>query len=317
MAIGRVGNNQLTRTVLSNIQNQLQTQNKLFSQISANKRVIKPSDDPVASSQILSLSNQIITNDQYQNNIETAKMWTNITDSALRSANEVWMRVSELAVSSADGTKSPSDLQSMAEEVEQLLENLVQIGNTSNAGKYIFSGSKTSSPAFTTEEDSNTGKITGVFYQGNSFSREIKTSEKGSTAINSLGSNAGQGNKTGTFIDSNQNLNAFNTLINLRERLLNNNIVGFSQPDGILEQVNSISKNFTQAQVEIGGAQQVLELDRNLMIEQNANVQEFLSEVGELDIAAAIMELNNAQNTYEASLAAAGRITQKGLIDYI
>ncbi len=42
--------------------------------------------------------------------------------------------------------KAPEDLQKVKEEIDQLREHLIQIGNTTYAGRHIFSGYKTDQP---------------------------------------------------------------------------------------------------------------------------------------------------------------------------
>ncbi len=317
MSIGRVGNNQMTRNILQNIQSQLTLQEKLFQQVSSSKKILKPSDDPIGTSESMGLRNQITRYEQYEDVIDSGDVWTNISSTALDSATNTWKRVNELAISAADGTKSANDLLGMAEELEQLLQLMVQVSNTQNAGVFIFGGSKTEQPPFRAETDAGTGRIQGVFYEGDSATRRVASNDNGSTSLNVLGSNAGDPNATGTFIDTNRGVDLFKTMIDLRDQLLVNDTIGLSGDSGAIEEIENAANGLMIAQVRLGGTQQVLQLDRKEMIEQNANVTTFLSQVEDADIASVILELNNVQNVYEAALAAGGRILQKGLINFI
>ncbi len=317
MAIGRVGNNQMTNNLLHNIQQQLQVQERLFEQISSNKRILKPSDDPIGTSQALGLKDQLTRYQEYENTISSANVWTNITATALDSTVNTWRRINELGISAADGTKTAADRAGMAEELEQLLQHIVQTANSSHGGRYIFSGSKTDTPAFQSEVDPNNGRVTKVFFQGDSTVRRVKTNDHGSTGLNVVGSNAGDPDAAGVFIDSNQGVDVFATVIELRDKLLNNDTIGLSGAGGVLEDIEKASRNLVAAEVRLGGTQEVLELDRNRTIEQSANVEQFLADVEDADIAKLILELNNVQNVYEAALAAGGRMLQTGLLNYI
>ena len=317
MSLGRVGNNQLTRNILYHIQDQLGQQEKLFEQISSNKRLHRPSDDPVAVSKAMKLRDQLSRIEEYETQAASAQTWSNVTNAALDNANETWKRVNEISISAADGTKTAADRAGMAEELEQLLNHLVQITNTTHGGRYIFGGSQTDAPAFSAETDANTGRITGVFYQGDNATREVKTKDNASIGINQLGSNAGDPDKAGVFIDSRNGMNMFDTLIDLRDKLLANDTIGISGSGGIIEEIETGARSITTAQVRIGGTQQVLDLDRNRLLAQSTEVQQFLSEVEDADIAQLILELNNVQNTYEAALAAGGRLMQTGLLNFI
>ena len=59
------------------------------------------------------------------------------------------------------------------------------------------------------------------------------------------------------------------------------------------------------------------QFNRNHIIDQSENVDSTISKIEDANIAEVIMELNNLQNVYESSLAAGGRILQKGLINFI
>lgn len=317
MSIGRVGNNQLTRKLLANVNDQLKLQEKLFEQISTNKRILKPSDDPLGTSKSMGIRDQINRSDEYSSVISSAEVWTNISNSALDSATDSWRRVNEIAISAADGTKSAADRAGMAEELEQLLGHLVSIGNSTHAGRYVFGGSQTDSAPFSTETDASTGRITGVYYGGNSDLREIKTRDHGTTEISVLGSNAGNPDEKGAFIDSNEGVNIFETVINLRDKLLANDTVGISGSGGIIEGIETAGRSITAAQVRLGGAQEALLLDRNHLIEQSSNLEQSLADIEDADVAELILELNNVQNVYEAALAAGGRLLQTGLVNFI
>lgn len=315
--VARIGNSQIIKNLQNNIRKQFGLQEDLFEQISSNKKIHKPSDDPVATSQLLKLKDQTQRLEEYEKQISSAQVWTNVSSAALDNTNSTWKRVNEIAISAADGTKSSADRAGMAEELEQLLNHLVQTANTTHGGRYVFGGSKTDSPPFVAENNAETGRISGVFYQGDSAVREVKTKDAGNTAINQLGSNAGNPDKSGVYIDSRTGLNMFETVIDLRDKLLANDIVGISGSDGLIEDIEVGSQSIITAQVRIGGTQEVLDLDKNRLLSQSAEVQQFLSEVEDADIAQLILKLTEVQNTYEAGLAAGGRLLQTGLLNYI
>ncbi len=317
MDIGRIGNNQLTSNILSNLQGLLQRQNQLFREISSGKKILQASDDPLGTAQALSLQDQLSRNQQQQNVVISGNTWTNITNGALNDAQATWQRVSEIATSAADGTKSAADLTSMGLELDQLLNHLVQVSNTTNAGLYVFGGGKTNTPAFKSEVNPNTGKITGVFYQGDSTVRSVATQDTGKVPLNILGSNAGNPGAPGSFVDSSSGADAFKTMIQLRDKLLSNNTIGLSGSGGLLQQVTTIGNNLTASQSRLGGSQEVLDLDINRLISQNSNVMQSLSEVEDADTARLALELNNVQNVYQAALGSGGRILQLGLLNYI
>lgn len=317
MSIGRVGNNQLTRKLLFQLQSQIEQQERLFEQISSNKRILRPSDDPVGTSKAMHLRDQLNRINEYDTVAKAADVWTNVTTASLDGAVSTWKRVNEIAIAAADGTKTAEDRQGMAEELEQLLQHLVQIGNTTHGGRYIFSGGDTDKPAFEAETDANTGRITGVFYRGDNTIRSVTTKDGGTVPVNIVGSNAGDPNTSGAFIDSTANVNAFTTLITLRDKLLANDTIGLSGTGGVINDVETAARSLAAAQTRVGGSQEILDLDKNRIIEDTAIVDKHLADIEDADTVQLILELNNLQNVYEAALAAGGRLLQTGLINFI
>ena len=116
----RISNNQLTRTLLLQVQQQMAQQAKLFEQISTNKKIVKASDDPTGASQAMVLRTRLEQLNEEESVIKRADAWTNSTSVSLDSALSTWKRVNEIAISAADGTKTAADRQGMAEELEQL-----------------------------------------------------------------------------------------------------------------------------------------------------------------------------------------------------
>lgn len=317
MALGRVGNNHLTRMMLSRIQGQSSLQERLFEQVSSNRRINRASDDPLGTSSAMNLRDTAQRYDGYEKAINEANTWTNISTANLDSAVDTWKRVNEIAINAADGSKTAEDRAGMAEEVEQLLEHMVQIANSTHGGRYVFGGNASDQPAFRSETDPVTGRITGVFYQGDDQIRKVTTQDGGSVGVNVVGSNAGNPNVPGVFVDSNSGVDVFATAIALRDKLLNNDTIGLSGEGGIISEIEAGAQSLTSAQVRLGGTQQVLELDKNLLVDQNALVEQSLSDVEQADTVQLILELNNVQNVYEAALSASGRLLQTGLINYI
>ncbi|MDF2549560.1 MAG: flagellar hook-associated protein 3 [Chlamydiales bacterium] len=317
MKVSRTTNQKTLRTLTNNIHDQLQKQQRIFAEVSANKKILKPSDDPVGASQVLRLKKESARLFTYQRIGKEGQTWAHVTGSAIDNAVSTWKRVSEIAISAADSTKSEYDRHGMAEEVDQLLQHFVQVANTSHSGQYIFGGGQTQNMPFSIQTDPHTNRITSVYYQGDNQLKLVKSQLNNTVSVNALGSNAGDPNQQGTFIDSNAQIDTFKTLISLRDKLYQNDIIGISNQGGLIEQVELSAKNLISAQVRIGGNEEALNLDINRSGEQNSEVDALLNDVEMVDTAKRILELNDYQNTYEASLAIGGRIQQKSLLNFI
>ena len=128
------------RSEMSNLQNQAATQ----------KRVTKPSDDPVAASRVLFSKTEQHGVDQFIKNMNYAKSFLDFSEQALGELSEVLMRAKELAISqSDDASSSPQSRRIVATEVGQLFDQSIQIGNRKLGERFIFGGYKTNEAPFT------------------------------------------------------------------------------------------------------------------------------------------------------------------------
>ena len=133
---GNIGKN---RTTMSELQNQASTQ----------KRVTKPSDDPVAASRVLSSRIDFQGNKQYIKNLSYAKSFLDTTDQALADVSENLMRMKELAINqSNDASANDESRRVVATEVSQIFDQLVSIGNRKLGDRFIFGGFKTQDRPF-------------------------------------------------------------------------------------------------------------------------------------------------------------------------
>ena len=145
--------------------------NNLSNKMSSQTRVLELRDDPAAaahSTRYASLTKRL---ERFSQNVSYAQANHQITEGRVSEAVEVLQRIRELAVQGAHGTYTKEDLAIMGEEVNQLLGQLVEIGNARNGdGTTIFSGDKSKSLPFRAVDGSvaGTGRkvIKGVEYIG-------------------------------------------------------------------------------------------------------------------------------------------------------
>lgn len=143
---------------------------KTQEQISTGQRIIHPSDDPVASTKILSLNNELENIEQYQNNINAAKDNLITQESILGSINNLIQGIQEIAIQAGNtATLSTAEYSALANEVDSRLDELKNMMNTKNAsGEYIFGGYKSASAPFTGDAS------TGFSYNGDEGQQYIK-----------------------------------------------------------------------------------------------------------------------------------------------
>lgn len=118
-------------------------------QLSSGKRLLRPSDDPTGTAQILRLTSAISQTDQYQRNANNALSRLALEESTLDSVQNSLLRIRELAIQGSNSTLSSSDRLALAQEVRERLNELLGLANTRDSNQeYLFSGYKTTTKPF-------------------------------------------------------------------------------------------------------------------------------------------------------------------------
>lgn len=158
----RVTRQALINSFLQNLNSTSSNLQKINSQISSGKRVQRPEDDSVAASAIVRLQAQINETKQYQENIMQSLSELNSIDSTLGEISSILMRSRELGVQASNDTMSPAERDAIAVEVNQLLESLVQVANTTMGGKFLFAGHNSSNVTFEGVRGAEIGEVKDI-----------------------------------------------------------------------------------------------------------------------------------------------------------
>lgn len=145
MGQGQVMRNlQKNRSEMTDLQNQAATQ----------KRINKPSDDPVAAARVLGTRSEDRGTQQFIKNINAAHAFLDYTDSSLGELSEILVRVKELAIQQANDAGASAETRRVcAEEVAQAFNQSVQIGNRKLGERFVFGGYHTTAAPFTPQGD--------------------------------------------------------------------------------------------------------------------------------------------------------------------
>ena len=165
-------------------------------QLSSGKRVVKPSDDPAAAVSILQLQASITATEQFQDNSNVVESRIQLATSVLGEVTNSLQRVRELAIEANNASQSTQSLQSIRQEVQQQLNNLVDLSNTRDAkNEFLFAGTRTRNLPFVANAAGTIG------YTGNQQERFVQVSSLRTISTNIPGDaifiNVPEGN--GTF----------------------------------------------------------------------------------------------------------------------
>lgn len=120
--------------------------------ISTGRKYQQISDNPVDVGTLMGLNTESAQVTQYQRNLDTAQNWLGSTETALTNINTLVSSTAALAEQMATGTYSASQRAAAAEQVQQYLEEIMQMGNSRFQGHYLLGGYQIEAEPFTMQD---------------------------------------------------------------------------------------------------------------------------------------------------------------------
>lgn len=180
----RMGQNQVTRNLQKNRSEMVNLQNQAATQ----KRINKPSEDPVAAARVLGTRSEDRGIQQFLKNINSARTFLEFTDTSLGELSDGLVRLKELAIQQASDAGASSETRRVvAEEVMQSFSQAVQIGNRKLGERYVFGGFQTTTTPFNRFGE----------YQGDDGDIHIPIDKDANLAMNMPGSRVFMGEMLG------------------------------------------------------------------------------------------------------------------------
>lgn len=301
----------------ASIQRLNEVQNKLdqtSQQISSGRKLTQASDDPVAATQVLALSQSQAINTQFAKNREYLRNQLSISDGALTSINDVLQSINEQVVAAGNGSFSASDRASIAQTLQGQRDQLLALANTTDgAGHYLFAGQKTDTVPYTV--DASTG---GVSWQGDPQSVQIAadSSLRLATGVSGVDLFASK-QADGTVVDS----VSFFTQLNTAISALND---PSSTPASLASSLKNLGDSFsttlqqvTDAQASIGTRLQQLDYQDQLGQTRDSQYTASLSKLQDLDYNKALSDLARQQLILQAAQKTFAQLSDLSLFSFI
>lgn len=158
----RITNKMMTNNMLHNINTNKTNMTNLENKYASGMAIQKPSDDPIVAVRALKLrTNLSELNQYYEKNIPDAMSWMDVTESALRTTSELITQIHTYCDQGANDPLAVSERDSIAKNLVALKEQIYSEGNSNYAGRFVFTGYKTSTPlVFETPETQTEYTIT-------------------------------------------------------------------------------------------------------------------------------------------------------------
>jgi flagellar hook-associated protein 3 FlgL len=290
IAASVLGANQQTLAKLANYQLELAT----------NKKLNQVSDDPVAAQQSLRYRSESLQVGKYLDNVNNATSFMTATDQSLGQMVQLLGNVKSLAVQGTNGSQDASSRQTLAQSVDSLISQMIDLGNTVQDGRFIFGGTSTvqTSPPF-----ARNAQDTGVTYSGNLDSFSVQIGPNSNVQVNTDGYSLLKG----------QN-DVFNTLFKLRDALNQNDPTTvnslLTNLDGAFQQVNG-------AQGQMGGRLQRLTLAQSQLEATQTNADGLVSQAEDADMTEVITQMRLTQTALQAGLQSGASVMQTTLLNFL
>ena len=161
----RVTNNMILKNSASNINGTKVQVDKTNKQMTTQKKISRPSEDPVTAIRSLRLNTQLSQIDQYyKKNIPDAESWLDVTETAITNMKSIITDFRTLCDKGANGTLTQDDRNTILTQLKSLQEQLYEEGNADYAGRTVFTGYRTDkSLTFTDNELDTKYNITETF----------------------------------------------------------------------------------------------------------------------------------------------------------
>lgn len=157
----RVTNNMITSNTKNNINANKVLVDKYNTQMTTQKKINKPSENPVIAIRSLRMQTSLTHIDQYlNNNISDASSWLDITDTALNNMKTILTDVRSLCVKGGTDTLKEDDRQTILKQLQALSDQIYAEGNADFSGRTVFTGYRTTEQlTFKTDEQDTTYSI--------------------------------------------------------------------------------------------------------------------------------------------------------------
>ncbi len=266
-------------------------------QTTSGKRINKISDNPSGAAFALGLKDRRGQIEQFLRNLDTARIYLANAEDVLNKVQTVLNKAITDASQGATDTMDINQKRIIANDIDQLRSQIMDLANTRVMNRYLFSGTLTDTRPFT--------EVGGtVVYNGNSNDIDIQIGYSIRVTTN----------LPGNQVFTNPTANVFEVLANIRDHL-NAGDSGAVASD--IEDLGAVVDNIAYQRSIIGNRMSELDIMKNNLKEFSTNLQEKISSIEDADMAEAISNLTKEETGLRVTLQSVSRIQRLTLFDYL
>lgn len=296
------------RNFLSNLSLTKNRFDDAINRTTSGKKLNKLSDNPADMAYVLNLRGKIEQIDQFDKNISSGKSYLNSAESAMNAIQNVLYRVVTLIEQGASETSTTEGRITIAGEIDQIRDSILNFANTQIMGKYVFAGGVTDTIPFVKDPVGPPPDV--VNYNGDDsiiniqadFSIQVPTNVPGNEMFG-VGPLAPPGSR-----------DIFQDLLDLREALLADDTTLIGNAMGNLEQIQD---QLNQHRSDVGNNLRHMTDIQGMLIAFQNSLRTKMSSLEDADMARAISDLAKEEVGLQATLQAGSRIQRISLMNYL
>lgn len=282
------------RNLQANLSSTSSTINQLYIKTSTGLEVDKASENPSSVGTILSCRSDIVKGERYVENCKNVQDNLSTSEIYIDSLDDLMARAKEIAVTGANDSLSESDKQTLADEVSQLRDELLDLANTQVDGKYLFAGYNDKTQPFSGSP---------VTYSGTSDHIMIEINPGTTVAKNVTGEEL--------FMSP---VNLFTTLEDLETALTSGTSTDVSN---MLTSLEDAAEQVRTQQSSLGNVSS--RMDDMISMHENALLilESTLSSHQDADLTNVLSEIAKMETALEATMQVTARVSSLSLMDYL
>lgn len=299
----RISTNTIYQTAISKISTLQAEQSKLQQQIASGKRLLAPSDDPVAASRALEISQTQSMNTQYGSNRQIANTHLTGLDISLGSITDELTATRTTLVGNA-GTLTADQRTALSTNLKASLQTLLGYANTKDAlGNYMYAGFQSDTAPFT-------ATATGATYNGDSNQQLIQVDSHRKMAINVTGDSVFQAGGNDIF-------STYSDLITILDNPASTDANVSNGVATALTSMDSAISTVANTRSSVGSKLNELAALNETGDSRDLQYAQALSELQDLDYAQALSDLSQKKIILEAAQQSFVQTTGLSLFNYI
>ena len=285
----RITQRMMTERAIEYMDENLKRLYQLQEKVASGKEFLRPSDNPSGVTSALNLRSVLKMNTAYLDSAASTESWMSATDFALIQTTQLATRALNLTRQGMSDTLGAEQRNTLAAELDMVLQQVLSVANTNHQGNYIFGGFQTVNPPFNLVDTNSDGTLDTVVRNGDTGT------------INRLIS------PNLTVVQNINGYNMFNDLIvammNARDALRNNGDPNqFNDLQNAIAALETQINNVNEALTTNGARQREVRLTKDRLEKSQIELKSLLSQKEDVNLTEAISYLQHQQTVYQTVL---------------